>query len=339
MARSVLVAAAAVVALAVFWTQTGRPSASPSRRDQATRPVMQASDEVGRREAIAATLRRAPRSEPDRPELPGSLRDTETDGALAIDGDGELIVAPELRRFFEYFFVASGEEADERIRARIEAEIGAYLSGDPQRRALDLVDRYITYRERGRALADTASSAELAERADALRRLREDSFGAQEAAALFADEDAVYAVAVEQRRVAADPTLDDDERAERLAALEASLPDAVRDARAAVTAPLRLAREEAALREAGGSPQEVHSLREQSVGREAAERLAALDQRRTEWQARMDAYRYERAAIDRNAALGVAQREAALEALRLRHFDANELARARALDRIEQAVP
>jgi len=110
----------------------------------------------------------------------------------------------------------------------------------------------------------------------------------------------------------------------------------VRTARDAATAP-QLARDAAALRAAGGSPEEVQALREREVGGEAAARLAELDQRRAAWQARVDAYRHERLAIAADAALDAAERDAALEDLRARHFSGTELARIRALDRMQQA--
>jgi lipase chaperone LimK len=250
-----------------------------------------------------------------------------------------LVVTPEVRRFFDYFFVAAGEEDDDHIRARIQSEIRARLRGAAQDAALALFDRYRDYRERGRTLAETvALGGDLTARVEALRRLRRDSFGEQDAAALFADEEAALTVAAAQRRITGDPTLSADERAAQLADLEAQLPPSVREARAAVTAPLRLARDEAALREAGGSAEEIHALREQAVGGEAADRLAALDQRRAEWQIRVDAYRQERATIDADASLAAEQRETALEALRARHFRDGELLRIRALDRMETAA-
>jgi lipase chaperone LimK len=334
-------AAAAVLASTALWAWTHGPFARASAPTPAAASRSgEASDgptrgEIERRADIAASLRDAAAPDPRAWPVPGSLRDTDIDGALAVDADERLVVAPALRRFFEYFFVASGEESDARIRARIETEIRVQLRGGAQQAAFDLLERYLAYRQRGRTLADAvAADGDLSARAEALRRLRRESFGERDAAALFADEDAAYAVAIEQRRIGADPFLSDDERAAQLAVLEARLPLEMSEVRAAVTAPLRLAREEAALREAGGSPEEVQALREQAVGREAAERLAALDQRRVEWEGRVEAYRQERAAIEADASASPEQRESALDALRARHFSGTELLRIRALDRV-----
>jgi lipase chaperone LimK len=346
MARRLLAAATALLAVAAVWAwtrdQLGRASApalSAAQRDGEA-PVAPRPGDVDRRADIVAALRDGAVPDPRAWPAPGSLRDTDVDGALAVDADGRLLITPALRRFFEYFFVASGEESDARIRARIETELRAQLRGDAQQAAFDLLERYLAYRQRGRALAEAAApDADLSARAEALRGLRRESFGEREAAALFADEEAAYADAIEQRRIASDPSLSDAERAAQLAALEARLPQEMREVRAAVTAPLRLARAEAALRDAGGSPEEVQALRAQAVGREAADRLAALDHRRGEWQGRVDAYRQERAAIDADVSASPAERERALDALRARHFSGSELLRIRAIDRMaEQAA-
>ena len=341
MTRKAVTGAAVAASAVALWVWGRAPSSPATAAPQRGAGAVSAPIPIDadRRDAMAEAVARAAVPPRPAPQPPGSLRDTEVDGALTLGTDGRLLVTPALRRFFEYFFVASGEEDNDVIQGRIEAAITTRLNGAAQGAALELLDRYLAYRERGRTLADgELASDDLTVRFEALRRLRRYSFGEADAAALFADEDAAYAVAVAQRRIVADPALSADQRAAQLAMLEAQLPEAIRESRAAVTAPLRLARDEAALRAAGGSPEEIQALRERAVGSEAADRLAALDQRRTEWQGRVDAYREERAAIDRDASLSDEQREAALEALRARHFSSAELLRIRALDRMQAAT-
>jgi lipase chaperone LimK len=326
----------AVAAFAVALWAWGRAPSSPmtaARQRGAAAVRAPVPIDADRRDAMAEAVARAAVPPRPAPQPPGSLRDTEVDGAFALDANGRLLVTPAVRRFFEYFFVASGEEDNDVIQARIEAAIRTRLSGAARGAALD--SRPPTYRARGRTLADgelgvtTRPSASRRSGA-APRQLRRG--GCRRAVRRRGRSRAV----VVARRIAADPALSADERA-ALAALVA-WPE-VRESRAAVTAPLRLARDEAALRAAGGAPEEIQALREHAVGSEAADRLAALDQRRTEWQGRVDAYRDERAAIDRDASLSDEQRETALEALRVRHFSGAELLRIRALDRMQAAAP
>ena len=152
---------------------------------------------------------------------------------------------------------------------------------------------------------------------------------------MFSDEDAIVAFGLAERRIADDPSLGDTERAQRLEALLAEAPEPIRAARAEALAPAQLARDEAVLRAQGGDAEAVQRLREERVGAEAAERLAALDTERAAWRDRVAAYRAERATIDADPALGDAARASAVEALRASRFSGAERLRIDALDRIE----
>jgi lipase chaperone LimK len=337
-----LAAAATAVVAAATWWRTMPPTAGSAADGAAAARVVSGPEprrvngpDAERRAAIEAALRAAGASEPRYWERPGSLAGTEPDGAFAADADGNLIVSPELRRAFEYWFAATGEEPEARIRARIAAEIRAHLPEPARAAALALVARFITYRERARDLAADAPE-DLAARAAAVHDLRREVFGA-DADALFSDEEALTAFALAERRIAADPALTDDQRAAQLDQLLAAAPEPIRAARAAATAPLRLARDEAALRAAGGTAEDVRRLREERVGPEAADRLAALDDARAAWRARVDSYRAARATIDADAALDVAARAEAIAALRGRYFSGPELLRIEALDRLAGA--
>jgi hypothetical protein len=96
-----------------------------------------------------------------------------------------------------------------------------------------------------------------------------------------------------------------------------------------------LRRDEARLRRVGASDAEIGVMREARFGREAAERLAALDQARAAWHERVSAYRAER---DRVAAFepeDAVARAAAIAALREAQFHGAERLRVEALDRLE----
>jgi lipase chaperone LimK len=330
-----------VIALAAAWWAIGGPAIRPDDHDAATagarspEPPRPSAARVRRAalNAISGGLDSPPAAVDERG---GALRDTTVDGALAVDARGELMVNSEMRRFFEYFFVASGEAPEESIRAEIAAAIAAQLDGDAERRALALLADYLRYRARGRTLAAAvARDDDLRGRLETLTRLRHEVFGPDDAAALFSDEEALAAATIEERRILSDRTLSDTQRAQRLDALAAAIPEPVRAARQAATAPFDLARDEAALRAAGGTAEEVQALREGAVGADAAARLAALDQRRAAWQARVDAYRSARDAISESS-LDATQREAALAALRREHFSGPELVRIEALDRLQR---
>ena len=266
-----------------------------------------------------------------------SLRGSDIDGALPLDESGHLIVSPAVRRFFEYFFAASGEVNESRLRQAIEEEIGRRL-GEPARlEALELLEKFLSYRRRGRDLDQgVRGGGDLAQRAEAVARLRVALFGSvAAAAALFEDEDDRARFAAKMYELSRDETLSVEERARRLRELAETMPESIRRSREAARAPQRLARDEQELRAAGGSEDEVRALREQRFGAAAAERLAQLDQRRSGWRRRVDDFRRLRSVIESDIALTPSQKKERVERLIDEGFSATERLRLGALDRVE----
>jgi len=266
---------------------------------------------------------------------PASLRDTEVDGGLTVDPQGRFVVNPETRLFFDYYLAASGEEPLAVLRARLVAAIQTRLPAGAAVTAVALLDRYLHYRDQARALEERGGAAtDIAERFAQIWALRRQTFGAADAEALFGPEEARDRIEAERRQVLGDRTLAAAVREARLADLDAALPETARAARAAATLPQRLRRDEAALRAAGGSDEEIQALREQVVGTDAAARLAALDAERARWRQRVEDYRRARAAIERDPALTPEQRAGAAAALVGERFTEPEQARVAALERL-----
>jgi lipase chaperone LimK len=264
---------------------------------------------------------------------PESLRGTEVDGALRTDADGRFLPGPETIRLFDYFFSASGEEPDDVIRGRIALHVLEHLPPDAAAEAIAVLDRYLSFRRAARELAASERvPGDLERRWQWVRELRREHFGPELEAALYGEEEARTLVDLERREVLRDQSLSREEREQRLAALEERLPERVRAARRRAEAPLRVRREVERLRESGASEAEVFAARQRAFGAAAAERLAALDRRRADWQERLAAYRSERDALLADPDLSAQEREAALETLRRSTFAAEELARVRALD-------
>lgn len=273
---------------------------------------------------------------------PESLRDSEIDGALARDTDGRFAPDRGALALFDYFLSATGEQPLPVLRARIVTEITRRLPPAAAREAESFLDRYLAYRDAAREMgADDrlASGSDLERRLQWLGELRREHFGAALAERLFGDDERSVALAIERRRVSADPALSPEERRARIDALEAELPASTRRARAEAVLPLQLQQDEAALRAAGADAAAIRALREARVGSEAADRLDALDARREAWDLRVAAYRSERLALEEAEPLEAAEREAAIETLRARHFDATEQIRVRALDEMETTPP
>jgi lipase chaperone LimK len=334
-----------VAALAVggaWWVRAGRGSSGGAAAPRAPIASREASDDGGPTPAISVV--RAPQAgapvDSDGPagaEPPSSLRDTDVDGALAVGAAGELVVGPGVRRFFDYFLSATGEEPEASLRARARAAMAARLRPPALGQAEALFDRYLAYRREGAVRLNGAGQGGLERRYEELRDFRRSWFGPRVADALFSDQDAAARAALERRRVLADEALPPDERRRRLDAIDAALPPDERRARAEALAPLEAFERERALREQGASEQAVRRSRVDAFGEDGARRLEDLDRERAAWRGRYEAYRAERRAIEADGALDAAARERAVEALRARSFAPNERVRAKALDGIEGA--
>jgi len=269
--------------------------------------------------------------------LPASLRDTDVDGNLRVDEDGNLIVAPDVLKFFDYFFSATGEESPEAIKARIVAAIRKRLPDErAQKQAIALLDKYIAYREGSRSLRPDGD--DLASRLDVVKRLRREHFGEGDAEKLFGEQEQADAVAIGQKKVLDDKSLSVEERDKRLAELEKQLPESVRAAREASMRPTYDREAEASMRAEGASDDEIRRFREERWGEEAAGRLADLDKQRAEWNKRLEAFRQKRAELEASIS-DPARRDAAVQKLLEESFTPQEQIRVSALDKMNAESP
>jgi lipase chaperone LimK len=250
-----------------------------------------------------------------------SLGGTETDGVLRTDADGRLIVDHQTRWLYDYFLTAEGELGPETIRAQVVAE--AYERLDPQeaQRAVEVFDAYVAFREEA-AEVGRDDDVTLDEAAARLHDAYARHLGGE---AAFAGELERIDEAVAVARVLSDDELDPEAKSERLAGILEE-PEQTH-----ALAPARAHRAVREARAQGAGDDEVFAIRAEYLGEEAARRLAALDEERQVWRARVAAYRREARRL-RDAIAGDGARAEAIEALRAEHFSGDEILRIRALD-------
>lgn len=265
---------------------------------------------------------------------PASLRGTEVDGALVVDASGRFVATPDALELFDYFFVARREEPDDVIVARIRAEIERRLGPRARGDALELLARYLDYRQRAELLALGGPGGSPAEVFEALVGLRREVFGEQ-ADVLFGGDETRTRVALAQREIAGDPAIPEQERRDLIESLHAELSEEERVARERATAAARLLRDEADLVSAGADAAEIHAHRVGAFGEEAAGRLARLDRRREAWASRVAAFRAERNAILSNRGLTTEEKDRAVRRAIEQRFEGPERLRVEALERIE----
>jgi lipase chaperone LimK len=335
-ARGILALAAAALALAFGARRLHAEASAPPRSPAETRaesPARAAAPAAAKPAPARVTTAVAAAAPGD--NGPSSLRGTDEDGSLAADESGNLVVGPGILAFFDYHLSATGELSPSLLKARILARIHATLPERAAGQASTLLDRYLAYREATKRLREDGDSAA---RLAALHDLRVRIFGDDDAARLFGDQERSDAVALAEQRVHQDPSLTPEERAARLAKLEEGLPEAMRAARARAILPVREQEEEAALRAAGHSDEEIRSHRVANVGEAAADRLEALDAQRDAWKQRLQAYRAARAAIAEKISDPAAQRAAEAQLLEA-SFNPQERLRVAALDAIAAEAP
>lgn len=320
---------AIVVALiGLAWSLRGEDRAAPSTTAQSARS---AASRTRGATAAPSTEPAALAVEPAPTALPGSLEGTEADGALEADASGHLRVTLELRRLFDHYLAASGEEPLATMRARIVAALAAKLPATAAAEAAAILDRYLGYREAARGLAPGSDpKAGL----DAVHALRAQWFAPEVARAFFAEEEAATYAALERRDVLADRGLTAAERDRRLAELEARLPARVRAAREAALAPIKEMQHEEQLRAAGASEAQITASRTAAFGADGAARLAELDKAHAAWDAKLAQFRAARAAIAGDAQLDAAERDRRVEALLAQSFTPQEQLRVRAIEHL-----
>lgn len=275
--------------------------------------------------------------------LPPSLQGTEVDGELEVDASGHLKITGGIRRVFDYFLSAVGEEPLDSIIKRIRAYIRHKLPTVAADEAERLLDNYLNYKRGLEAIPQAPSGAGQID-LDALRRqmqqvqaLRTQFFSPEVIAAFFGDEDAYDRYTLSRLDLLQNKSLSPSQRAEQLAALEQQLPESMRESIKVINQVQNLESLTQDWKKRGGSPAELRQIRESLVGPEATDRLENLDRENAQWDQRMNGWFAERAAIMGNKALSEQDRLSQIEEARKTRFNDTERVRVESLERIRDS--
>ncbi|MGQ0711393.1 MAG: lipase secretion chaperone [Rhodoferax sp.] len=277
--------------------------------------------------------------------LAQSHEGTTPDGDLALWGNGQATLSQlaqsglpyaELRRLFDYFLSAWGEQDLPAIVARIHEELGRQLQGPQRDAARTLLGKYLDYK---RALVDLDAKPQYAgqgvgairERFSAMLALRARIFTPQEDAGMFGFDDAYDRDALARLEIHQDKDLSAEEKRQRLAVLDAAMPVALREERDAPRRVVMVEEQVAQMRAQGATEAEVFALRAKAFDKEAARRLAEVDREEQAWAQRIRDYLGERQRVVAGLSQGQ-EREAALAQLQQSRFSAEELPRLVAYD-------
>ena len=266
---------------------------------------------------------------------PPSFAGTQVDGQFRLDAAGNLLIDGDVRRVFDYFLSALGEEPLDSSVLRLRRHIEQQLQQPAEGQAISLLGQYLDYKRQLLALEQqhsrTADLVAMRERLDAARALRARVFDAQTHQAFFATEEARDEFTLARLVILHDPYLSAAEKGDAIDRLHGAQPAEMLDAMAS-----RLQQELRAqtrqLQANGASAAQVRQLRQQLVGNEATERLGALDRQRQDWQRRLASYRAEKARLEASQGLSEADRQTAIARLVQKRFDATERLRLEAAE-------
>lgn len=272
--------------------------------------------------------------------LPASLQGTDVDGELEVDANGHLKITGGIRRLFDYFLSAVGEEPIETILKRIRAYIRHKLPSEAAAEAERLLDSYVGYKKALEAIPEVQASgnrfdvAALRQQKQQVQALRNSYFSPEVITAFFGDEDVYDNYTLARLEVMQNKDLSASQRAQQLAALQSQLPPQMQEQIKTITQAQNLETLTEDWKKRGGSAAELRQIRENLVGPEAADRLETLDKERASWDQRMDSWYSQRAAILNNQSLSEQDKQSQLDQLRNSQFSETERLRVQALERM-----
>ena len=265
-----------------------------------------------------------------------SQEGTQPDGNLAavaaggVAADNAALAYGELRRLFDYYLSALGEQNLPSITQQIYTELDRNLNPAQAKKARRLLDLYLNFK---RALVDLEAKPALVGNGVAAIRLRmlaqqdlrSQYFSPQEIEGMFGFEDVMDADAVARLEISQDVKLTAAQKQQQLAALDATMSPSLRTEREASQLVSRVEQRAFDMRAKGASDDEIYRMRAKEFDAGAASRLADLDREEAAWKQRIATYLEARSQVLKSQANATAsERQQALAALQQSQFSEDE---------------
>lgn len=258
-------------------------------------------------------------------DLPRSLQGTQVDGDIIVDAQSELIVTRGLRRLFDYFLSAQGEEDSASINRRVESYISSRTPEPAASHATQLYYQYLAYLQQVARIESKYSSmsatlidsnnqvgkldlAVIEKQQQEIKKLRAQLFNLQTEVAFFSDDDALsdYNLAILQ--IAQDKSLTQSQKQQAQQTYIEQLPDSLLKEQAKHQAKIeQLVTRTQQMQ--GSSKDELFAMRAETVGEDAAKRLAEMDAQNAEFEARFVKYQQARDKILDSSASAQSQQQ------------------------------
>lgn len=236
--------------------------------------------------------------------LPRSLKGTQIDGEIIIDENKQLFITEGLRRLFDYFLSALGEEDEAVIYARVESYIRHHTPEPAASQAVAIFDQYIMYlkaiseieKRYGNLQLQAAKSGELdlnvvAQQKQDVAKLRQQYFNKETIDAFFAAEDEYDDYSMEMVRINQDQQLTAVQKEATRQSYISRMPDNAIKAGITQQANLNeLMNRTTQMQAKGATVQELYNMRRDLVGAPAAARLAQVDAEDANFAQRFEQY-------------------------------------------------
>jgi lipase chaperone LimK len=264
--------------------------------------------------------------------MQGTVPDGDLGAAQLNPGanSGGTLPYAELKRLFDYYLSAVGEEGIPAITQQINRALEQSVLPGQLKAAQLLFARYLEFKtalvelEKNPALGGNALQA-IRQRFIAMQDLRARIFSAAEDQGMFGFEDAYDRDALARLEISQNTALSAAQKREQLAAVDASMSAALRDDREAPRVVIKVEDMARQMRANGASDDEVYRMRAKELYPQAASRLAEVDQDELAWKNRIAAYLSERSKVLKaQADMPDSERQAALNQLQQAQFTEQE---------------
>ncbi|WP_350657418.1 lipase secretion chaperone [Psychrobacter sp. S1-30-MNA-CIBAN-0213] len=236
--------------------------------------------------------------------LPRSLQGTDVDGEIIIDENKQLVVTEGLRRLFDYFLSALGEEDEATIFARVESYIHSFVPEPAASQAIVIFNKYVAYlkaipeieKSFGNLQLQATQNGELdlnmvAQQKQDVAKLRQQYFDTQTITAFFGAEDEYDDYSIAMININQNKLMSDEQKAAAQQDYVSRMPDNMTKVNIEQQANLNalMSRTEQ-MKVQGATPEALYNMRRELVGAAAAGRLAQLDKEDANFDQRFTQY-------------------------------------------------
>ena len=305
----IIIAVIIVLVVAIIWWFKPDNARKPSSQTDSTALNSQANassinDENVNNDVGALSKQDASQFTTGLENLPRSLQGTDVDGEIIIDENKQLVVTEGLRRLFDYFLSALGEEDEAVIYARVESYIRSHTPEPAASQAVTIFDQYVAYLKAIPAIESRYGNLQLqatkngeldlnvvTQQQQDVAKLRQQHFSKETIKAFFGAEDEYDDYSLAMVKINQDKQMSDAQREAARQDYISRMPDNATKANIAQQANLdELISRTEQMQAKGATAEELYSMRRELVGAPAAARLAQVDQQDANFDQRFKQY-------------------------------------------------